>query len=437
MFLYKDKNPQPTIAQSTYTSPEAQRSYQTSTIPDPVNISIPVENRFHSFSEDKKIEENNKQRNPKQNIPTAHTNTPSLNVPTVQQPTEQRTPEQILKDMDISNAAKSLLIGDSTIRYINPRLQGSKRDPAFKICIPTLTLPDLTKWLLWLPESIDHIKFLIIHVGVNDCRSGAVPHEVWHNLRAVCATLEANLIDNHDIFTTANGAPRLALYDGLCDPSRKGTARRAVNLKEHTLRTYGSERIEDEAPSVPDLTGDLHYRLLRRHWDVSREPLSGSSVRVDRRHRRADIDNKLPSISSTIHFPKLRSRAEQSPDFDAKPSAPPLAPGHSACPQQFHATGDHLLTTPDTRQASVGNTHAQASINVPVSQYPNPTHLPHTSQMNTSVLPSNVSSQYVQLPPTNPCNYSTPLPSTLTSESTCNNLPLQHLVGWPCFWLRQ
>ena len=162
------------------------------------------------------------------------------------------------------------------------------RDPAFKICSPTLILLDLTKWLLSLTASIDYIKFLFIHVGVNDCRSGAVPPEAWHNLitlckscfpsaiismssivpargrhhfnmiapsnrhlRAVCAILEANLIDNHNILTTANGAPRLALYDGLCEPSRKGTARLAVNLKEHNLRTYGSERIEDEAPSTP------------------------------------------------------------------------------------------------------------------------------------------------------------------------------------------
>ena len=195
--------------------------------------------------------------------------------------------------------------------------------------------------------------------------------------------------------------PRLALYDGLCDPSRKGTTRLAVNLKEHILRTYGSERIEDEAPSAPHLTGDLHYRLLRRRWDVSREPLSGNSARVDRRHRRGDIDNKLPSISSTIHFPKLPSRAERSPDFDTKPSAPPVAPGHSACPQQFHDTGDHLLTTPDTRQASVSNTHAQPSINAPVSHYPSPTHLPHMSQMNTSVpLPIFPPSTSSYLPPT-------------------------------------
>ena len=53
----KEQNPQPIIAQSTYTSPEAQRNYQTGTIPDPVNISIPVKNRFHSLSEDKTIEE--------------------------------------------------------------------------------------------------------------------------------------------------------------------------------------------------------------------------------------------------------------------------------------------------------------------------------------------------------------------------------------------
>ena len=144
--------------------------------------------------------------------------------------------------------------------------------------------------------------------------------------------------DNHAIFTTANGAPRFAIYDGLCDPSRKGRARLAVNLKDHIPRTYGSERIENEAPSDPHFTGDLHYRLLCHSWEVSREPLSGSSARVDRRHRRGDIDNKLPSISSTIHFRKLPSRAEQSPYVDAKPSAPPVAPGHSVCPQQFHDT---------------------------------------------------------------------------------------------------
>ena len=68
----KEKNPQPTIAQSTYTSPEAQRNDQTSTNPDPVNISIPVKNRFHSLPKDKTIGENNKQRNPKQNIPKTY-----------------------------------------------------------------------------------------------------------------------------------------------------------------------------------------------------------------------------------------------------------------------------------------------------------------------------------------------------------------------------
>ena len=464
----QENNPQPTIVQSTCTSPEAQLSIiKPAPFPDPVNISTPVKNRFYSLSEDKTIEKkNNQQRNLKQNIPTAHTNTPPLNVPTVQQPTEQRTPEQILKDMDISNATTSLLIGNSTIRYINPRLLSSKRDPAFKICIPTLSLPDLTKWLLSLPASIDHIKFLIVHVGVNDCWSGAVPPEAWHNLitlckpfismssispargrhhfnsmiapsnrhlRAACATLKANLIDNHDIFTTASGAPRLALYDGLCDPSRKARARLAVNLKEHILRTYGSELIEDEVPSTPHFTGDLHYRLLRHRWDVNREPLSGSSARVDRRHRRGDIDNKLPSISSTIHFPKLPSRAERSPDFDAKPSAPPVAPGHSACPQQFLDTEDHLLTTPDTRQASVSNTHAQASINAPVSQYPSSTHLPHVTYEHKHpsfqcFLPVRPAAYH------QPLQLSRPLPSTLTSESTCNNLPLQHLVDWPYSW---
>ena len=457
----KENNPQPTFAQSPNTSPEAQHSYQISIIPDSDNISIPVKNKFHSLSDDKTNEGNNKQTNPKPNIPTTHTNTPSLNVSTVQQPTEQRTPEQILKDMDISNAATSLLIGDSTIRYINPRLLGSKRDPTFKICIPTLTLPVLTTWLLSLPASIDHIKCLIIHVGVNDCRSGAVPPEAWHNLislckssfpsaiismssivpargrhhfnniiapsnrhlRVACATLEANLIDNHNLFVTANGAPRLALYDGLCAPSRKGTARLAVNLKEHILKTDDSKRIEDETPTAPHLAGDSHYRLLRRLWDVSREPLSGSSARVDHRHRRADIANKLPSISSTIHFPKLPSRAEQPSGFDAKPSAPPVTLGHSACPQQFHDTGDHLLTTPDIRQASVSDTHHQASINAPVSQYPSPTHLPHMSLMNTSVPPSKFPSQHVQLPSTNPCNYSAPYHQHLLQNQPATTYP--------------
>ena len=184
-------------------------------------------------------------------------------------------------------------------------------------------------------------------------------------------------------------------------------------------------------PPPSHLIGDLHYRPLRRGWDVSREPLSSSSATVDHRHRRGDIDNKLPSISSTIHFPKLPSRAERPADFDAKPSAPPVAPGHSACPQQFHDTGDHLLTTPDTRQASVSNTHAP--INAPVSQYPSPTHLPHVTDEHKR--PS-----FQCFLPVRPATYhqplqlSRPLPSTLTSESTCNNLPLQQLVDWPHSW---
>ena len=217
--------------------------------------------------------------------------------------------------------------------------------------------------------------------------------------------------------------PRLALYEDICDPSRKGAARLAINLKEHILKTIGSEPIEDEAPSAHHLTGDLHYRLLRRHWDVSREPLSGSSARVDRRHRRADIKNKLPSISSTAHFPMLLSRAERPPGFDAKPSAPPVTLGHSACPQQFPDKGDHLLTTPDTRQASVSNTHAQTPISAPVSQYPSPTYLPHMSQMNTIVPSSNVSSQYVQLLTTNPCNCPAPYHQHLLQNQPATAYP--------------
>ena len=81
------------------------------------------------------------------------------------------------------------------------------------------------------------------------------------------------------------------------------------------------------------------------------------------------------------------------------------------------------MTTPGTRQASVSNTHAQASINAPVSQYPSPTHLPHMSQMNTSVPPSNVSSQYVQLPTTNPCNYSAPCHQHLLQNQPATTYP--------------
>ena len=114
-----------------------------------------------------------------------------------------------------------------------------------------------------------------------------------------CATLDANLIDNHNTFITANGASRLALYDGLCDPSQKGTARLVVNLRQHLLETYDSERIKDEAASAPHLTGDLHHRLLRRCWDVDREPLSGSFARVDRWHQSDDIENKLPFLQQS------------------------------------------------------------------------------------------------------------------------------------------
>ena len=41
-------------------------------------------------------------------------------------------------------------------------------------------------------------------------------------------------------------------------------------------------------------------RLLHRRWDVSREPLAGSSARVDRRHRSDDIEeNSLPFLQQS------------------------------------------------------------------------------------------------------------------------------------------
>ena len=63
---------------------------------------------------------------------------------------------------------------------------------------------------------------------------------------------------------------------------------------------------------------------------------------------------------------------------DAEPSAPPVAPGHSACPQQLHDTGDDLLNPPKTPAKLLSATPTLKLPSMPpVSRYPSPAHLPH------------------------------------------------------------
>ena len=144
---------------------------------------------------------------------------------------------------------------------------GSFTNPQ-KICVGGLTVADLTTWLQSL-HSYASVTRLVIHVGVNDCKGGAISTPQWSNLLSQCkrrfpsAVLiassilpargrhpvsqaisqsnfnleeacrhqQAMCVPHYTTFVAKSQAPKKALYADCFHPSRLGLLKLARNLK--------------------------------------------------------------------------------------------------------------------------------------------------------------------------------------------------------------
>ena len=165
-----------------------------------------------------------------------------------------------------------LFIGGSCIRGIQlPQTLINSN----KVCIPGLTVDHLRE-TFENTNTNTSTKHIIIHVGVNDCKSNTITCEKWtelifvcketfpyanitmssiipskanrelrerirtsnDSLRSACSLTNTKLTTHDHIFLTDSGAPRQALYRDTIHPGPKGVARFAENLfgKRHPNR---------------------------------------------------------------------------------------------------------------------------------------------------------------------------------------------------------
>ena len=174
-----------------------------------------------------------------------------------------------LSEAIISDKTDYLIIGDSVLSYLDPvRMNtGSFTNPQ-KICVGGLTAADLTTWLQSL-HSYASVTRLVIHVGVNDCKGGAISTPKWSNLLSqckrrfpsaviiassilpargrhpvnqaisqsnfnleeACRHQQAMCVPHYTTFVAKSQAPKKALYADCFHPSRLGLLKLARNLK--------------------------------------------------------------------------------------------------------------------------------------------------------------------------------------------------------------
>ena len=247
--------------------------------------------------------------------------------------TDTESPREKLAAMSVSADTTMLLIGDSVLRFIDPRKIQPEGERMEKLFVPGLRIDDLQSWL-HTTKPCPGMKQVTVHVGVNSCPAGPVSTEEWldlvagcrktfpraslrlstiipargrhnlnnaitpsnNNLRTACQRVGVMVIDNTKSFTAQTGAPRLVMYSGTDPrhPSRKGAIRLALNFK------YAAS---DRASNNNNETRSVSSRQYRRPQHSFNTAKGGSA--------NGPLDGNLaPSSSqppppSLFHFPPL------------------------------------------------------------------------------------------------------------------------------------
>ena len=277
-----------------------------------------------------------------------------------------KSPTELMMLESIHSTTCSLLIGDSMIREINPK----KLSPSIqmqKICIPGMTIDDLSKWLSSRTPTRNIIS-VTVHVGLNTCKRGIISRQTWanllcllrttfpqadicmssllpafgqhpannvihpsnFNLQAECEQGDAAYVDNIPVFQTISGAPRKQLYNSndSFHPSRDGAARLACNIK-YSFRCFS----QDDPPhhsdmdmprpaAPPHVTGP--YSHTRNMHSGRHDYYSNSASGMGRSNNRQFISRQpsLPPVNNYNHLhPNDASMGVYNLQTDIRPPA--------------------------------------------------------------------------------------------------------------------
>ena len=249
------------------------------------------------------------------------------------------TPHDILKSMTIPRRATMLLVGDSVIRFLNPKRLAPREEFMFKICVPDMTVKDLLTWLQTVPIT-PNLKYVTVHVGINSCPAGPVSHEAWSELISLCSK---KFPGAHVAFSSIIPAKGKSHFNNSIVPSNRSLQaacdQLGVSFINHTpmfvadsdlysSKTHPNARgTASIAKSIKSLWNeDFHFRSEeKQHAHRSRSTYEQNSRANGRYARSSHTQSSAPPPLSSSHYPPL----------DKKDSTPPVS-GHPLLNRSYH-----------------------------------------------------------------------------------------------------
>ena len=248
-----------------------------------------------------------------------------------------------------------VLVGDSVLRYIDPKKIQPEGERLQKLFVPGLCIEDLQHWLSTTNPCPD-VKQATIHVGINNCPAGAVTTEEWldlvagcrktfpraslrlssiipargrhnlnnaitpsnNNLHTACRRVGVMVIDNKSSFTAKTGAPRLAMYSETDPrhPSRQGAIKLALNFKYAGSDRANNDNNNNENRPVND-------RQHRRQQSSQSSPNLANSGSANGPSNDGSQQSSQPPFSSHLHYPPLFVPSHAVPPLGSAPPPPP------------------------------------------------------------------------------------------------------------------
>ena len=229
-----------------------------------------------------------------------------------------------------------VLIGDSTIRGINPQRSTPMSAKWSKTCIgglKTMEIPTLLSGSHNYPE----VGEVYLHTGVSDSKSGPLStktcsdtlkhlmykfsaakinvssiiptkgrdslgenvKETNTNMKIACSKLNINFINNEIVFLSRNGAPKLALYKDKIHPSPKGTAVLASNIfgnPQHESRPNTQNNIFDSNQSIPNTVNNQDLNPPSIHLTNHYPPLPSFSSQIRDNPNRTQNPSQIQNL---------------------------------------------------------------------------------------------------------------------------------------------
>ena len=275
-------------------------------------------------------------------------------------------------NFEIKDNATHILIGDSTIKGVNPH-KSIPHHRWSKTCIGglrTMEIPELLHGSHNYPE----VKEVFLHTGVSDSKSGPLStkscsdtlkhimykfpsaninvssiiptkgkdslsesvKETNTNMKTACKKLNIKFINNETIFLSRNGAPKLALYNDKIHPSRKGTAVLANNIFDspnHETR-YNSHYQEFNQNS-PNFTSDPNVNPPPVNLTDQFPPLSSSSRQIRNGPIEACNPRQAPHLERQYHH-AVHRQVPQINHYDPRLHTLPPMYDESLAPSHVH-----------------------------------------------------------------------------------------------------